>query len=219
MNDENVRNQLIQGAHVLAEREMATAFGHISARVGDAAFVITPPKPPVSLKSAEDLIEVSLKKAHMPAGVPGEAWIHWSIYRRRPEVMSVCRAQPEFPGIMASAGVPIRPVHGHGAFLDKEIPIYDSVELIRSEELGERLADCLGKASAVIIRGTGSVTVGSSVSEAVALMWALEKSAKMNLFSRLAGEPKLLDSEEVSDWWSKRKELLGRLWEYLRLSR
>lgn len=216
MNDRNVRNELIQGAHALAERGMVTAFGHVSARIGDSAFVVTPPKPPGSLKSAEDLIEVSLKEPRMPAGVPGEAWIHWSIYRRRPDVMSVCRAQPEFPGIMATAGIPIRPVYGHGAFLGEEIPVYDSVELIRSEELGEKLADSLEEASAIIIRGTGSVTVGSSVGEAVALMWVLENSARMNFFSRLVGEPSPLNSEEVSDWWSKKHELLGRLWEYLR---
>lgn len=207
---------MISAGQVLAANGMVTAFGHVSARVEDDAFLITPPKPPGSLEHDEELIEVFLKSNEMPQGVPGEAWIHWSIYRRRPEVKSICRAQPEFAGMAAIADVRIQPVHGHGAFLGDEVPVYDDVELIRSEELGERLAGTLGDASAIIIRGTGSVTVGDSVGESVAQMWALENSARINFFSAMLGEPKRLNSSEVSDWHSKKRELLGRIWDYLK---
>ncbi len=158
--------------------------------------------------------------AYLPAaskGVPGEVWIHWSIYRRRPEVLSVCRAQPEVAGITAIVNLPILPVYGHAAFLKVKVPVYEDIMLIRSRELGEDLADSLGEADAIVIRGTGTVTVGSSVGEAAARMLVLENAARINFYANLAGEPSSLRPEELSSWRSKSGELLGRLWEYLKL--
>lgn len=214
--DGNTREDLIAAAHSLAGRGLVTAFGHVSARVGESAFVMTPPKPPGAIRDSRELIEVSLESEEIPPGVPGEVWIHWSIYHSRPEVLSVCRAQPEFAGIAAISGIPILPVYGHAAFLGERVPVYDDVVLIRTRELGDDLANVLGDADAIIVRGTGAVTVGSNVGEATARMLVLENAARMNFHAHLAGEPATLTPEEFSDWNSKSGELLGRLWEYMK---
>lgn len=214
--DGNIRDDLITAAHSLAERGLVTAFGHVSARVGESAFVMTPPKPPGAIKDPEELIEVSLESEEIPPGVPGEVWMHWSIYRERPEVFSVCRAQPEFAGIAAISGLPILPVYGHAAFLGEKVPVYEDVVLIRNRALGDDLANTLGEADAIIVRGTGAVTVGSNVGEATARMLVLENAARMNFYARLVGDPTPLTPEEFSDWHSKRSGLLDRLWEYMR---
>lgn len=215
-DSEKIRDELILAARALASEGLVTGFGHVSARVASDRFIVTPGKPPGALERADELVEVSLESEEMPPGTPGEVWIHWSVYRRHPDVTSVCRAQPEFAGMMAIASVPIRPVYGHSAFLEGEVPVYDRVELIRSEALGETLVDTLGEAKAILMRGTGAVTVGGSVGEAVALMWTLENTAKMNFFPLLIGEPKTLSPEEISDWRPKKAELLGRVWKYIR---
>lgn len=216
MGIENTREELIAAAHSLAARGLVTAFGHVSAKLDGNKFVMTPPKPPGVIKEPGELLEVSLDSEEIPKGVPGEVWIHWSIYHKRPEVLSICRAQPEFAGITAISGIPVLPVYGHAAFLGESVPVYEDVVLIRSKALGDDLAKALGEANAIIVRGTGAVTVGHDVGEATARMLVLENAARMNLFANMAGKPALLSQEEFSAWNSKSGEFLPRLWEYMK---
>jgi len=211
-----VNEELIFAARVLASCGLVTGFGHVSVRTGPSSFLVTPPKPPGSLGRSDDPVEVSLESGTKPAGAPGEVWIHWAIYRSRPDVAAVCKAETEFAQALAIGGVPIRPVHGHGGLVGEEVPVHGNVELIRSPKLGEDVAERLGRANAVMLRGIGPVTVGTNLGEAVALMWALERSAKMIFLSRTVGEPILLTAQEISDWQAKRTEVLPRIWDYLR---
>lgn len=71
-----MREEVIFAARALAAHGLVTAFGHVSARTGGDAFVVTPPKPLGSLRPDEDLAWVSLAEPGLPAGVPGEVWIH-----------------------------------------------------------------------------------------------------------------------------------------------
>ncbi len=208
---------VIAAAHALAAEGLVTAFGHVSVREGQDGFLITPPKPLGSLGPDEPLLEVSLAEDELPEGVPGEAWIHWAVYKRRPDVEGICRAQPPISTALASAGVPIRPLHGQGAFLGEEVPVYDDARLIRSREAGEALAERLGDAGGIIMRGNGAVTVGKNVGAAVARMWVLEVSAEINRTAAAVGTPRVLNEEEFSYWESVSEEILGRIWSYLRL--
>ena len=212
-----MREDLIAAAHALAAEGLVTAFGHVSAREKQDAFLITPPKPLGSLGSDEALLEVSLDKDELPDGVPGEAWIHWAIYKKRSDVEGICRAQPPISTAITSAGIPIRPLHGQGAFLGKEVPVYDDARLIRDREAGEELAELLGDAGAIIMRGNGAVTVGKSVGAAVARMWVLEVSAEINRTAAVAGASQMLNEEEFSYWESVSEEILERIWGYLKI--
>ena len=158
-----MREDILGAAHALAAEGLVTAFGHVSAREeGQDSFLITPPRPLGSLGPDESLLEVSLAGDELPEGVPGEAWIHWAIYNSRPDVGGICRAQPPISTALTSAGVPIRPLHGQGAFLGEEVPVYDDARLIRDREAGEELAERLGSAGGIIMRGNGAVTVGKA---------------------------------------------------------
>lgn len=206
----------IAAAHALSAAGLVTAFGHVSFREGQNGFRITPPKPLGSLCQDDPLSEVSLTEDELPEGVPGEAWIHWAIYKSRPEVEGICRAQPPITTAVTSAGVAIRPLHGQGAFLGEEVPVYDDARLIRYREAGEALARDLGEAGGVVMRGNGAVTVGSSVGAAVARMWVLEVSAEMNRTAATAGSSRVLNKEEFSYWESVSEEILQRIWSYLK---
>jgi len=204
----------------LAAEGLVTAFGHVSVRQEEQdSFLITPPKPLGSLEVDDDLLEVSLAEDELPEGVPGEAWIHWAVYNSRPDVKGICRAQPPISTTLASAGVPIRPLHGQGAFLGQEVPVYDDARLIRGREAGEALAERLGNAGGIIMRGNGAVTVGKSVGAAVARMWILEVSAEINRTAAAAGIPQVLNEEEFSYWESVSEEILERIWGYLKASK
>jgi HCOMODA/2-hydroxy-3-carboxy-muconic semialdehyde decarboxylase len=215
-----LHEDVIAAAGALDAERLVTAFGHVSVREEEQdSFLITPPKPLGSLEPDESLLEVSLAGDKLPEGVPGEAWIHWAIYKSRPEVGGICRAQPPISTAVASAGMPIRPLHGQGAFLGEEVPVYDDARLIRSREAGEALAGDLGNAGGIIMRGNGAVTVGKSIGAAVARMWVLEVSAEINRTAASVGTPRALSEEEFSYWESVSEEILERIWSYLKANR
>jgi HCOMODA/2-hydroxy-3-carboxy-muconic semialdehyde decarboxylase len=213
-----LHEDVIAAGRTLDAAGLVTAFGHVSFRDGQDGFRITPPKPLGSLGPDESLLEVSLAEDELPEGVPGEAWVHWAIYKSRPDVGGICRAQPPISTAVTSAGVPIRPLHGQGAFLGEEVPVYDDARLIRSREAGEALAEDLGNAGGIVMRGNGAVTVGTSVGAAAARMWVLERSAEMNQAAASAGMPRPLSEEEFAYWESVSEEILERIWSYLKTS-
>ena len=210
-------DDVVAAAHSLAAASLVTAFGHVSVREG-GVFLITPPKPLGSLEPGKPLQQVPLAGDRLPDGVPKEAWIHHAIYNARPDVGAICRAQPPVATAVVSAGLPIRALHGHGAFLGEEVPVYDDARLVREREAGEMLARSLGDAGGVVMRGNGAVTVGEEVGTAVARMWVLERSAEMNRDAASAGSPKPLSGKEYDYWESVSEEILTRIWAYLRAS-
>ena len=213
-----MHEEVIAAAHALDAVGLVTAFGHVSFRDGQDSFRITPPKPLGFLVADEPLSEVSLAEDELPEGVPGEAWIHWAVYKSRPDVGGICRAQPPISTAVTSAGLPIRPLHGQGVFLGEEVPVYKDARLIRGREAGEALAEDLGNAGGIVMRGNGAVTVGTSVGGAAARMWVLERSAEMNKVAASAGTPRPLGEEEFTYWESVSEEILERIWFYLKAS-
>jgi HCOMODA/2-hydroxy-3-carboxy-muconic semialdehyde decarboxylase len=213
-----LHEEVIAAAHALDAAGLVTAFGHVSFRDGQDSFRITPPKPLGFLVADEPLSEVSLAEDELPEGVPGEAWIHWAVYKSRPDVGGICRAQPPISTAVTSAGLPIRPLHGQGVFLGEEVPVYKDARLIRGREAGEALAEDLGNAGGIVMRGNGAVTVGTSVGAAAARMWVLERSAEMNKVAASAGTPRPLGEEEFTYWESVSEEILERIWFYLKAS-
>jgi HCOMODA/2-hydroxy-3-carboxy-muconic semialdehyde decarboxylase len=209
-------DELVAAGHALHRTGLVTAFGHVSGRVADDHLLITPPVPLGRLTPRATWTELRLDAGELPVGVPREAWIHVAIARRRPDVGAICRAQPATATALASAGVPIVPLHGQGAFLGPQVPVFDDAVLVRDEARAEALADRLGDAPALLLRGNGAVTVGADVGEAVARMWVLEASARMNAVAAAAGTPTPLSEAEQGAWRGVADEILGRIWADLR---
>ncbi|MDP9258753.1 MAG: class II aldolase/adducin family protein [Actinomycetota bacterium] len=208
-------DEVIPAAQMLAREGLVDAFGHVSARTG-TALALTPPQPLGWLRAGDALVDVPLDAAELPSGAPKEAWIHLEIYRRRPEVGGICRAQPRAVNAAAGAGVAIRALHGQGAFVGATVPLHDDATLVRNRELGAAVAATLGDGDAIVLRGNGAVTVGSTPGIAAARMLVLEASAGVNLAAAAAGSAHALSDAEVAAWRSVDPEILGRLWTYLR---
>jgi len=207
--------EVIPAATALARKGLVDAFGHVSARVGDDV-TLTPARPLGSLLAGDELVELPLDASELPDGAPKEAWIHLEIYKRRADVGGICRGQPEAVNQAAGARVPIRALHGQGAFVGAQVPVHDDARLVRDRELGAAVAERLGDGEAIVLRGNGAVTVGSTPGIAAARMVALEASAKANLAAASAGSAQPLSDEELGAWRAAAPELLGRLWAYLR---
>lgn len=210
-----VPRQLRDAGAVLDRAGLVGPFGHVSVRTGERTFAITPPRPLGSLRNSDAPVSARLDAAELPAGAPGEAWIHWAVYRNRPEVQAICRASPEAVQAASAAGLEILPLHGHGALVGPRVPVHDSAELVRTQPAGEAVSASLDRADAIVLRGNGAVVVGAKLSIAVARMWALEKSARINLASAAAGRPYPLKPEELIYWQGVGDEILERIYGYL----
>jgi ribulose-5-phosphate 4-epimerase/fuculose-1-phosphate aldolase len=207
---------VVAAARALAAAGLVDAFGHISVRVGDAA-LITPAVPMAAVSAAEELIELPLGDlADLPAGAPKEAWIHWAIYRRRPEVGAICRGQPASPLAVAAVADSLPAVLGQGAIAGAPVPIFRDSRLVRERGAAIELAEAMGDSPSLIMRGNGALATASTPGRAMARLYLLERSAETWLRAAAVGEPRALDAGEVAAWQAAGEELLERLWEYLR---
>jgi len=218
---------------VLSRLGLVTAYGHVSARAGDS-MLITPAADLAGVTAAA-VLEVPLSAAGgrpgpaaapgsattpaasgtLAAGVPAEAWIHLALYRARPDVAAIARAQPASAFAAAATTTALVPWHGQAAWLGASVPVHDSATLLRTPELAERAARRLGPGEALLLRGNGAVTLGATPGLAVARMWLLSAACEVYLAAR-GGLVTPLSAEEIASWRAVGDELLPRLWQHLR---
>jgi ribulose-5-phosphate 4-epimerase/fuculose-1-phosphate aldolase len=207
---------VVAAARALAAHGLVDAFGHVSARDGDVA-LITPAVPMAAVAAAGELVELPLGELEeLPAGAPKEAWIHWAIYRRRLEVGAICRGQPASPLAVAAVADELPAVLGQGAIAGAPVPVFPDSRLVRDRDRALELAEVMGEAPSLIMRGNGALATASTPGRAMARLYLLERSAETWLRAAAVGEPSPLSAEEAAAWQGAGEELLGRLWDYLR---
>jgi ribulose-5-phosphate 4-epimerase/fuculose-1-phosphate aldolase len=207
---------VVAAARALAAHGLVDAFGHVSTRDGEVA-LITPAVPMAAVTDAAELVELPLGELdELPAGAPKEAWIHWAIYRRRPEVGAICRGQPASPLAVAAVADELPAVLGQGAIAGAPVPVYGDSRLVRDRDRALELAEAMGEAPSLIMRGNGALASASTPGRAMARLYLLERSAETWLRAAAIGEPRPLSAEEAAAWQGAGEELLERLWDYLR---
>ena len=222
-----IRTEVAEAGRVLSRLGLVTAYGHVSARAGDS-MLITPAADLADVTAAA-VLEVPLpagadapgpgsapgSAGALPAGAPAEAWIHLAVYRARPDVAAIARAQPPSAFAAAATATSLAPWHGQAAWLGESVPVHDSATLLRTPELAERAARSLGPGEALLLRGNGAVTLGATPGLAVARMWLLSAACEVYLAAR-GGPVTPLSAEEIASWRAVGGELLPRLWQHLR---
>jgi ribulose-5-phosphate 4-epimerase/fuculose-1-phosphate aldolase len=184
---------LAAGSAILEGEGLTTAFGHLSVRDGETVLFNT-------------------------GEPPGEAAIHTSILDARADVTSVCRFHGPACLAWSTLGRPLPATIGMGLFLGAEVALFETQSTVRTAAHGAALAECLGDANAVLLRGFGAVTVGRSVREAVARAWLLERSAEATLRASAAGEPRPFDAAAAEPFASGdgvAAAQLARVWNWL----
>lgn len=212
-------------ARTLAAAGLVDAFGHLSERVEADRASITPPLPLGGLYDQEALQSLPLGElADLPVGMAKEAWIHWALYRADPRIGAVCRAQPPSTLAVAAVATELPALHGQAALLGATVPVFDDARLVRDRDRAQALVACLGDSveadghppAALIMRGNGAITIGSSAGQAVARMYLLERAASTYLAAAATGaRPRPLAAEEVAFWQAIEDEVLRRLWDHL----
>lgn len=195
--------ELLDGCRILEAEGLTTAYGDLSLRTAalDEA-VISASEGPGLVRGERDLIRVGLDgtvREGSPDRVAGAAAIHLGLLKAREEISSVCRFYGPACLAWGTLGRPLPAVTGMGMFVGHEVPCFESSTTIQDLDGAAELAECLGDGPAVIMRGFGAVTVGTSPAQAVVRAWLMEQNAKAALAASAVGEPLSYGPEEAAE--------------------
>lgn len=202
-------------ARALGRSGLVHAYGHCSARIDADSFLVAPAVPLGLVQPGEACVVVPLS-GPLPAEVLPEVRIHREIYRCRPDVAGVARVQPPKLMSLSVLGRTPRALHGFGAYFHPQAPLWDDPLLLRSEEQAAQLAQALGQAHAIVMRGNGAVAASQSLQAAVVLAWYLEDAARVELDCLASGlEATCFTAEQAATRATWNGRLLERMWDYL----
>jgi len=200
----------------LGRAGLVHAYGHCSARLDDGRFLVSAPRP-LGLLSPQDAGVTVDVHGELPSTVLGEVRVHQRVYACRPDVGGICRIQPRELMTLSALGRVPKPRHGFGSYFWPEPPYWDDIQLVRDDDTAQAVAERLGKASAVVLRGNGAVVAAATLQQAVVLSWFLEDAARVELAALRVDAHEALVLDEAAcrhrAVWSG--GLAERMWEFL----
>lgn len=184
--------QCLYGARILW-RELRDLFGHVSARRAESdGFWLAMVRVPAEPRLWDEVMWFDWDGIQRfgEQSPPSEIHLHTAIYRHRPDVASVVHCHPHAATALSTTGRTIYALTHQSARYGEGVPVFDG-DFIDRPEVGQALAECLGDAPAVLMRGHGVVAVGRSVADAVTNALFLEQAAQQQVIARTLGEPAL----------------------------
>ena len=225
MSDERtLRHDVALANRILERFGLATAYGHVSARIPGTNTFYIPTRRSPGLADENGMLTIDTDGTVLSGeGTPNsEFWIHARIYAARPEVNGIAHAHPLACISLTQIGQPHRVVHNQGGAFVDGVPEYERIGLIRSRELGDQVARSLGGGIAVMMRGHGITTALADVRAATVAACFLEESAElqMRMLAAAGGDAKRLrtftreEAELTRDQTGPGVAAGGRAWEY-----
>lgn len=195
MTHDDIKEQLIWAGKVLvAEGQDDFTRGHISFRLPDEHFLFFMKPHSVGLDeiTPDNILTIDLD-GHVVAGTArrhSEVYIHSEIYKQRADVNCVLHTHPPYAVALSATGRRMRAYSQPGALFHEALGLYtDTINLIRTTEMGAGVARALGPHRAVLLKNHGAVVVGATVAETVIGAIMLENAAMVQLVAEAAGEP------------------------------
>ncbi len=194
---ESLKEKLVMACKVLQHQGVFDGYGHVSARLADGRILSTPHMPPGKV-ALRDLIIIDADGNKLDGhGEPnGETPMHTSIYKARADVQCILHYHPDELVAVAASGQGIKVIANCGVHFYRGTPIYDSPLLIRSPQLGEKVAAVLGDRNAVLLRGHGGTVVAEDLDTLLRLGLDLVRSAKIQLMAVAQGSVKTHSQDE-----------------------
>ena len=227
MNASAAISELVIANHVVAHLRLVDSFGHVTIRNPEnpQRFFMSRARAP-RLVTKEDILEFDLDSA--PVDLRGlrpysERFIHGCIYKARPDVMAICHNHAHELLPLAVTKTVMRPALHTAAVIGHEVPVWDIRDrfgdtnmLVTSNEMGVSLAETVGKGKAALMRGHGSVVVGTTVQDAVFTAFYLRLNAEVMIKAMSMGEPITFLSQgevDLSGELHSQPAAQGRAWE------
>lgn len=204
-------------ARALGRNDLGHAYGHVSARLDDNRFLVCAPKP-MGLITPNDAGTIVPVEGPLPDGVLGEVRCHQQIYQRRPDVNGIARTFLRNVMTLSTFRRTPRARIGFASYFAPSPPLWDDPLLLRDDDAAARLADTLGEARAIVMRGNGCVLSGATVEEAIVMAFYLEEAAKTELAVMATGieqDSVIYSGEQAKARAVSSGRIFERMWDYL----
>ncbi|WP_035971093.1 class II aldolase/adducin family protein [Bradyrhizobium sp. WSM3983] len=221
--------EIVDASHILAAEDILDAFGHVSRRSPTRSdrFLMSRSLAP-ALVTTDDIVELDFDGTCVSdpsARVFLERFIHSEIYRSRPDVAAIVHshALSVIPFTVLDAA-PVRPVFHMCGFLHGAPAPFDLADhagpasdlLVRDPRLGAALADHLGAAAIVLMRGHGFTAVGDGVAQATYRAIYAAKNCTVQSAAMAMGTPLYLTGPEAEACDRAVTSQLDRAWDLWR---
>ena len=221
MDIDALKEKVAYSCNILAiEGHWDNILGHVSVRIpGENAILMKPHSFGFEEIRPYHLIVCDLdgNKIRGDFERHSEVFIHTGIYKARPDVHCVVHTHPPYATAFASLRQPLRPISHEGSIFHEGLPLFDyTTLLIRSPELGAKVAESLGKCRGLLMKNHGSTVVGETVEVATLHAVFLEKAARIQLLATASGEPSWSSDEEARTKYDQvyTPHRLGTMWDY-----
>ena len=169
--------------------------GHISFRLPDdpSLFFMKPHSVGLDEITHDNILTIDLG-GNVVAGTArrhSEVYIHSEIFKARADVHCVLHTHPPYSIALSASKRPLMSYSQPAALFHNSLGLYDdSINLIRTNDMGAAVAKALGPHRAVLLKNHGPVTVGATIAETVIGMIMLENAAMIQMIAEAAGETK-----------------------------
>jgi L-fuculose-phosphate aldolase len=194
MTHAELKQKLIDAGRVLvAEGQDDFTRGHISVRLPDdpSRFFMKPHSRGLDEITFDNILTINLE-GEVVAGTSrrhSEVFIHSEILRARPDVQCVLHTHPAYSIALSATGRPLRCYSQGGALFYKSLGVYrDTINLIRTKEMGRGVARDLGQNRAVLLKNHGIVVTATTIEELIVSTLMLEEAARIQLIAEAAGD-------------------------------
>jgi HCOMODA/2-hydroxy-3-carboxy-muconic semialdehyde decarboxylase len=214
---ERTQVRVRMAARALGRNGLGHAYGHVSARLDETSFLVCAPKPMGLVAPGDDGTVVPID-GPLPAGVLGEVRCHQQIYRRRPDVNGIARTFLRDVMTLSTFQRTPKPRIGFATYFAPCPPLWNDPGLLRDDEAAARLAETLGDARAIVMRGNGCILTGATVEEAIVMAFYLEEAAKTELAVMQTGQEGsslVLSTEQAKARAVSSGRIFERMWDYL----
>lgn len=203
MNDDmQQRNSIIEACRWLRQQGLVFGtWGNISVRLPDGNIMITPSKVDYFEMVPEDLVVLSpdgeIVSGHRLS--TSEREIHLGIMRRRPDVQAIIHTHSPYAMACAAGNEPVTPFSEEICqLIGGPIPLTRQfVPSAEHKRLGAVTVESLTDANAILLRNHGPVCFGRSLEEAKVTCQVVEKSCKIFMHLRAAGDYTVIPEQDV----------------------
>ncbi len=216
-----IRKKLAMSSRMLFNSGLVDYSGHISARVpGSDCLLILPHPVSRATVVADDMVVTDFDGKFIDGKykAPSEVYMHARAYKARRDVQSVAHLHNHMVAVLSMVDKPFYPASSNpGAFFGPgALPLYMDPALIHTIEQGDAVAETLGKADAVMLRGHGSMVVAQAIEWVFAACVDLEEAASRFYKASLLGSVMVYNEDETQRVMKGRRKdsVVQKIWDH-----
>lgn len=175
------------------------AGGNLSVRDGEFMY-ISPSGYDLKDIQINDWVKVHINTGEILSDLKpsSEILMHLVCFQKNPDINAVLHAHPTYSVAVSSANHEIPPMFPDYPAMIKNVAYIDYI-IPTTELLANAVSNHVLSNEAIVLRNHGVITLGKTLKEAFFFMQILEEAAKVYLFSKLIGTPRILTDDECSD--------------------